>query len=282
MENIKISYNMLVFGEEDIDVGIARLAKYGYDGVDIVGEPSKYDVQTINRSLIEHNIQASSICAVFSPERDFVSSKIDVRRNAVAYVKECIDFAAAIKAKAISVQATACMKIESEADERREWNWAIEGIKEAGLYAKTKEINLTLEAWNRYETYLINRVEQALHMVNDIDLPNVGVMGDTYHMNIEEVNLGDAIRSVGKKLYYLHIADSNRAAPGRGHIDFEEVAQALRDIQYDGWISMELLPAAANPFGGKICKEFYDQYSDESIKFLKELFNKDDIKGEKI
>lgn len=274
MGNIKISYNTLVYAGEDISAGIARLAKFGYDGVDFVGEPEQYDAEKICRLLDEHHIEASSICAIFNEQRDFVSSEPAIRANAIAYVKSCVDFAAVIGAKAISVQATACMKINAEASEEEEWSWAVKGIKEAGLYAKEKGIRLTLEAWNRYETYLINRLEQALRMVNDINLPNVGVMGDTYHMNIEEINMADAIRKVGNKLYYLHIADSNRAAPGRGHINFDEIAKALRDIGYNGWISMELLPAAANPFSGKRCEEFYDQYSEESITFLKNLFEK--------
>lgn len=274
MEDIKIAYNTLVYAGEDISIGIARLSKYGYDGVDFVGEPSQYDTGEICRLLKEHNIEASSICAIFNEQRDFVSSNSAIRENAITYVKSCVDFAAAIHAKAISVQATACMKINSEASEEEEWNWAVEGIRAAGLYAQEKGIRLTLEAWNRYETYLINRLEQAYKMVNDIDLPNVGVMGDTYHMNIEEIDMADAIRKVCNKLYYLHIADSNRAAPGRGHINFEEIARALRDINYTGWISMELLPPAANPFSGKRCEEFYDQYSEESITFLKNLFEK--------
>jgi len=274
MGNIKISYNTLVYAGEPISEGIARLAKYGYDGVDFVGEPSQFDTKEICSLLDKYNIEASSICAIFTVQRDFVSSNPDIRKNAIAYVKSCVDFAAAINAKAISVQATACMKINSEASEEEEWNWAVEGIREAGLYAKEKGIRLTLEAWNRYETYLLNRLEQSLKMVNDINLPNVGVMGDTYHMNIEEDNMGDAIRKVGSKLYYLHIADSNRAAPGRGHINFDEIAKALRDINYDGWVSMELLPPAANPFSGKRCEEFYDQYTEESIVFLKKLFER--------
>ncbi len=265
---------MLVYANEDISKGIERLARFGYDGVDIVGEPANYDIANIRMLLKDKSIEASSICAIFNPQRDFVSSNAEVRQGAVEYVKSCVDFAAGVGAKAISVQATACMKIEPEAAPQDEWRWAVDGIRTAGEYAKTQGINLTLEAWNRYETYLINRLEQALAMVNDIDLDNVGVMGDTYHMNIEEINMGDAIRSVGDKLYYLHIADSNRAAPGRGHIDFDEVARALRDIKYNGWISMELLPAAANPFGGKICEEFYDQYSKESIEFLNGLFER--------
>jgi sugar phosphate isomerase/epimerase len=274
MGEIKISYNTLVYAGEDISKGITRLAKFGYDGIDFVGEPAQYDTIKICTLLNENKIEASSICAIFNSERDFVSSKPKIRAQAIQYVKECVDFAAAIKAKAISVQATACMKIDAEASEKKEWSWGVSGIREAGIYAQEKGIRLTLEAWNRYETYLINRLDQALAMVNDINLSNVGVMGDTYHMNIEETNLGDAIRHVGDKLYYLHIADSNRAAPGRGHIDFDEIAKALRDINYSGWVSMELLPAAANPFAGKVCKEFYDQYSKESIVFLKKLFER--------
>ena len=270
--SIKISYNTLVYVDEDVEKSIARLAKFGYDGVDFVGEPSRYDVEEVNKLLKQYGIRASSICAVFNTERDFVSSNPEIRKNAIEYVKSCADFASAIGAHSISVQATTCMKINAEAPADQEWAWGVAGLREAGQYALEKGIRLTLEAWNRYETYLINRCSQALSMVNDINLPNVGVMGDTYHMNIEETNLGDALREVGDKLYYLHIADSNRAAPGRGHIDFKEVAQALRDIHYDGWVSMELLPAAADPFGGKVCEEFYDQYTEESIVFLKKLF----------
>jgi sugar phosphate isomerase/epimerase len=274
MGEIKISYNTLVYAGEDISKSIARLAKFGYDGVDFVGEPTQYDTTKICALLNENKIEASSICAIFNSERDFVSSKPKIRSQAVQYVKDCVDFAAIIQARAISVQVTACMKINAEASEEEEWAWGVSGIREAGLYAEKKGIRLTLEAWNRYETYLINRLDQALAMVKDINLPNVGVMGDTYHMNIEETNLGNALRNVGDKLYYLHIADSNRAAPGRGHIDFDEIAKALRDINYNGWVSMELLPAAANPFSGKVCNEFYDQYSEESIVFLKKLFDR--------
>lgn len=275
MSKIKYSYNTLVYAGEDIELGIARLARYGYDGVDFVGEPATTDAKRIKELLARYGIEASSICAIYTPERDLVSSNENIRKNAVSYVKSCVDFASAIGAKGISVTPTACMKIHPEADLKTEWAWAVQGIREAGKYALEKGIRLTLEAWNRYETYLVNRLEQSLAMVKEIDLPSVGCMGDTYHMNIEETDIADAFRLVGDKLYYVHIADSNRAAPGRGHIDFKSIAQALKDINYEGFISMELLPAAADPFmvlNGARCEEFYDQYTKESIEFLKKLF----------
>ena len=271
--NVKISYNTLVYAGENIADGIRRLAKFGYDGVDFVGEPDQFDTAEICRLLKENNIEASSICAIFTNERDFVSDDPVIRKQAVEYMKKCVDFSVAIGAKSISTQVTANMKIDADAPFETAWKWAVEGLKEAGEYALKNNIRLTLEAWNRYETYLITKLDMALKMVNEVGLENVGVMGDTFHMNIEESNMGDAIRNVGKTLYYLHIADSNRAAPGRGHIDFEEIAQALKDIDYNGWISMELLPAAANPFSGIVQEEFYDQYTEESITYLKKLFS---------
>lgn len=276
--NIKYSYNTLVYAGEDITKGIERLAKYGYDYVDFIGEPEHQKPKKILKSLETNNIEASSICALFTKERDLVSSTESIRKNTIKYIKDCVDFAEAIGAKCISVQATANMKIKPEADRVTEINWAIEGLKNAGMYALEKGVKLTLEAWNRYETYLVNRMEQALEIVNKVDLPSVGCMADTYHMNIEEDNIADAIRLTGDKLFYVHVADSNRKAPGRGHIDFKAFAKALKDIDYNGTLSMELLPAAADPFmvlEGEGSPEFYDQYTKESIQFLKNLFKEE-------
>jgi sugar phosphate isomerase/epimerase len=269
---IKFSYNTLVYGSEDIELGIKRIAGFGYDAAEFVGEPETMDPKRIRNLLDKYHIEASSICAIYTPERDLVSSNLEIRKNAKQYLKQCVDFAKVIGAKGISVTPTANMKIHAEADRSTETTWAAQGIKEAGLYAGEHGIRLTIEAWNRYETYLINRLEQSLELVNEVNLPNVGCMGDTYHMNIEETDMARAIRNVGKKLYYVHFADSNRAAPGQGHIDFRPIAQALIDIQYEGYISMELLPPFADPFSGVRCEEFYDQYTKESITYLKTLF----------
>ncbi|MDQ1005468.1 sugar phosphate isomerase/epimerase [Neobacillus niacini] len=273
---IKYSYNTLVYAGEDIETSIARLAKYGYDGVEFVGEPEQMDADRIKELLDKYNIEASTICAIYNAERDLVSSNENIRKNAVNYLKSCVDFASKIGAKGISLTPTACMKIYEEADRETELKWAEEGIREAGIYAGEHGVRLTVEAWNRYENYLINRLEQSLELVNRVNLPSVGVMGDTYHMNIEEVDIADTIRMVGDKLYHLHIADSNRAAPGRGHIDFKPIAQALRDINYSGYLTMELLPPFADPFNGTRCEEFYDQYTEESIVFLKKLFKEEE------
>ncbi len=273
---MKYAYNTLVYAGESIEESIERLARFGYDGVEFVGEPAQLNTKTIVAELVRHNIQASHICSIYTPERDLSSSNDQIRRNAVAYVKSVADFAATIGAASMGVTPTANMRIHHEADVPQEWAWAVEGIREAGHYAANQNIRLTIEPWNRYETCLVTRVGQSRQMVDEIDLDNVGCMGDTFHMNLEETDIAEAFRTAGDKLFYVHIADSNRAAPGRGHIDFRPIAQALRDVGYNSYLSMELLPAAADPFAvltGSRQDEFYDQYTEESIAYLRRLFD---------
>lgn len=271
---MRYAYNTLVYGQEPLERGIARLARFGYDGVEIVGEPATMDAAAIRNSLDEHGIGASGICAIYTPERDLVSSRAEIRRAAVEYVKQCVDFAVRLGGEVISVTPTACMKIRPEAPVEQELRWAATGIHEAGLYAGEHGIRLAVEPWNRYETYLVNRVEHSLALVEEIDLPSVGCMADTFHMAIEETDVAAALRSVVHRLYHVHFADSDRAAPGHAHTDFRPLVAVLLEGGYAGFVSFELLPAAGDPFlalaGGR-APEFLDEYTESAIRYVKTI-----------
>ena len=162
-------------------------------------------------------------------------------RKAVDYVRAVADFAAAAGAATIIVAPSAVMKtapLASRADERK---WAIESIREGGQYAASVGVDVSLEPWNRYETYFLNRLDQAIDLLLETGLENGGVMGDTFHMNIEEASIPDALRSAKGLLNHVHLADSNRAVAGRGHTDFKPILQALLDIDYDGYLSFEVM-----------------------------------------
>jgi sugar phosphate isomerase/epimerase len=130
------------------------------------------------------------------------------------------------------------------ADERR---WAVEGIRAGGEYAASLGVDVALEPWNRYETYFLNRLEQAVALWQETGLANGGVMGDTFHMNIEEASMVGALRSAGKLLSHVHLADSNRAVAGRGHTDFRPILEALAEIGYDGYLSFEVMAPSGDP-----------------------------------
>ncbi|HIP99164.1 TPA: sugar phosphate isomerase/epimerase, partial [Candidatus Bipolaricaulota bacterium] len=104
------------------------------------------------------------------------------------------------------------------------------------------------EALNRYESHLVNTAAQALAVVEEVGSPALGVLLDTYHMNIEEADLPGAIHLVGGRLQLVHVADSNRRAPGRGHIPFRELLAALEGIGYRGPLIVECTAPGPDPF----------------------------------
>ena len=135
--------------------------------------------------------------------------------------------AAAVNSTTMIVAPSPVGKIEAMTSEKDEMNYAIDSIQKVGEYAKSVGTNISIEPWNRYETYFINRLEQAEKILDNLSLDNAGIHGDTFHMSIEEVNIADAYKKMGK-IKPLSSCDSNRAAPGTGHTDFKPILQALK------------------------------------------------------
>lgn len=271
---LKYAYNMLVYGSESLDLGIQRIAKYGYDFVEIVGEPTKTSIPFVKQALKANNIEVSTIISIFTPERDLVSSNKSIRENTIKYMKSNVDFAVQLDAKIVTLTPTACMKIRQEVAREIEWEWAVTGALEVATYANENGVKIAVEPWNRYESYLINRLDQSIDFCKQVDSPGIGVMADTFHMSIEDSDIPAAIKRAGKNLIHVHLADSNRAAPGRGHLNFTEIVEVLNQIGYKGVCSFELLPAAGDVWGvlsGDGAEEFKDQYTYEAITYMKKI-----------
>jgi len=273
----KYAYNSLVYYGEDVDTSVKRVARFGYDALELYGEPEEYDPAHVQKLCSDYGITISSICSIYTDERDLASPDEKIRQDGIDYMKRVADLAAATGCPVMIVAPTACMKMTRWKDFNEEWKWAVESIQKGGEYAGSVDVNLTIEAWNRYETYFLNRLDQCLKLMKDVGLTNVGVMGDTFHMNIDEASIPDAFRLAGKHLNHMHLADSNRAAPGKGHLDFVPIMQALKDIEYSGYLSFELLPASADPFGTLKKgggREFFDDYTEQAITYMKEIEKK--------
>lgn len=273
-DRFRYAYNSLVYFGEDLSESIDRVARYGYDAIEIVGEPTKIDPEKVLRMTKRAGIGVSSICSIYTADRDLVHPDPDARRSAVQYVKDLSDFAATMECPTVVVHPTANMKIKPLADPEQEWAWAVESIREAGEYAAQRGVGFSLEAWNRFETYFVNRLDQARSLWADTGLSNGGVQGDTFHMNIEEASIADAFRASKGVLQHVHLADSDRTAPGGALIDFEPIIDALVEIGYDKYLSFELLPAAADPFSGGRHEEFFDRYTERAIRTIKAVEEK--------
>jgi sugar phosphate isomerase/epimerase len=268
----KYAYNALVYYGEDVAKSVDRVARFGYDAIEIVGEPEQFDAGRIKKLADDAGIAVSSICSLYTPERDLAHPDPAARARAVQYVKDVAAFASEMDCPTIIVHPTANGKTARLASEEEERNWAVEAIREAGEYAAPLGVSLSLECWNRYETYFLNRLEQAASLWQEVGLDNGGIQGDTFHMNLEEDSIAGAFREHGHLLQHVHLADSNRAAPGSGHLDFAPILQSLADVDYEGYLSFELLPAFADPFAalaGGGGDDFFDRYTEQAIRETK-------------
>lgn len=272
---LKYSYSVLVYHGEDIARSFERLARFGYDGIELIGEPAQYDAARVRRLSAETGVAVSSICSLFAGEqRDLVHPDPANRRRAVQYVREVADLAAAVGAPVMIVAPSPVFKTARLADPEAEWAWAVEGIRAGADHAASVGVKLCIECWNRYETYFLNSIGQGLALMRAVAHPAVGVMCDTFHMNIEDPSMVAAIHAAGPDLLHVHFADNNRAAPGTGHTDFRPVVKALREIDYRGYVAFELLPPSADPFG--VLKaggggQFLDPYTKQAIETIRGL-----------
>lgn len=143
----------------------------------------------------------------------------------------------------------------------REWGYAVGSVRKAAAYAEQKGVLLAIEPINRYESFLINNVDQALRFISEVDSEAVNLHLDTFHMNIEEPDPAEAIRKAGSPLVNMHVSDSQRGPVGHGHIDFAAIMKALKEIDYQGALTMEPLPPEPDALR--------DAYAEECITRLR-------------
>ena len=271
MERFRYSYNFIGYSGEEISRSIDRVARLGYEAVEVEGEPEKVDPGRVRKLLDDAGLAASSVCPSFTAGRDLSHPDPDVRTDAMDYVRKVAELAHAVGAPTIIVAPTVYLRTQPVADPKDEWQWAVESVRSAGEYAASLGVDVSLECWNRYGTYMLNRLEQGVRMWRETGLENGGVMADTYHMNIEERSLPEAIRETGELLNHVHLSDSNRLAPGWGHIDFGEILRTLQEIGYGGYLAFELILPPGSPSDGTGSAEALDDTTEQAIQHLRRL-----------
>lgn len=270
----KYSATQWIYGNESLEDSLKRLKKFGYQGVELAGEPYTIDIEETKELLTKYELECSSICGIFTRERDLSSSNDEIRKKAVEYVKRSVDLAKTLHASTLIVVPTCVGKLSPETTLEEEWNNAIQSVKEAGLYAKEQGITIAIEALNRYETYLVNNLTLALRFVEEVNVEGVGIMADLFHMSIEERDMRDSIMKISRYLAHVHIADNTREAAGLGQTNFAPVISLLKELGYKGYITMEFLPAVSNPYvasGLQGEANVFDDFTKQSIKHMKEI-----------
>jgi len=223
----------------DLERNLKFLSNLGYDGFELfLLNPSSIRADWLNRKRKEYGLEVSAVGTGLLYTRlglSFSSPDPEVRRKAVERFKEYIELSSKLSAPVI------VGSVRGRCERRHEGLQHLrECFQECQAHAEERSTVLLLEPMNRYETNLINTVEQALDFIRD--LKGCKLLADTFHMNIEEVSLTQALLKAGEKLHHLHLADSNRLAPGRGHLSFQEIFSTLRSMKFGGFVSAEILP----------------------------------------
>jgi D-psicose/D-tagatose/L-ribulose 3-epimerase len=256
-----------------------KVESMGFDILEIsIENPGLIDVKAVKETLQKNQLNGI-ICGAFGPERNICSSAPKIRDNARAYILWLIDAAAQIGSETVCGPMYSSVgkdHIEDMVERQKEWERAVEGIKEMAEVARKRGIKLALEPLNRFETDMINVVSQGLKFIEETGMDNVGFHLDTFHMHLEEKDSAEAIRKAGKKVFHFHACENDRGVPGTGQVRWNEIARALKEIDYQGPVVIESFTNQVKEIARAVCiwREIapsQDAIATQGLKFLKVL-----------
>jgi len=251
---MKIGMNMLLWTnhvtEEHYHI-VDDLKETGYDGIELyMGEGDVAHYTKLGNHFADLSLGVTTVTGL-APDENISSDDSSIRQAGLDRLKWAIDNAEALGAENI------CGPIHSSfayfsrqpptQDERKH---SAEMLRLASEYAESTNIMLCPEALNRFECYLYNTMADLKTLVEAVDHPNLGAMYDTHHSNIEEKSQSEALKTIAPVLQHIHISENDRGTPGSGQVQWNDVFSAIKEIGYDGWLTIEafstIIPEFAN------------------------------------
>jgi sugar phosphate isomerase/epimerase len=267
-----------IYGDLPLREVLVRIADAGCDGAEIAGEPDRWSAGEVRGWLEETHLAPLALtasCKVPQTRRDLAHPDPAIREEGVAYVRDCVAWGADIGVPVVQMLPSGETRLAPLATRDEEWRWSVQALRTAAADAESRGVGVAIEPLNRYEAYLVTTVEDALAYVEDVGSPNVGITVDVFHAGIEDRSPAVAVRTAGSRLFHLHLADSNRRALGRGHLDVLAIAAAVRAVDYRGSIILEVVPPGASPYDvldRDRALQIVDEYVRESVRVLRQAF----------
>ena len=244
--------------KDDFKESIKKVADLGYDAVELaIRDPNKTNINEIKKLLAQYHLAMPAIGtgqAYGEEGLSFSDPDPEVRQMAVQRIKDHMDLAIGLGGAQVIIGLIRGT-VKPGMDKGEAEKLFIQSIVECLEYKP--KVTLTLEPINRYETNLYNDTRSAREIIDKIGSSNLRMLVDTFHMNIEEPDLVESITHAKGYISHVHFADSNRWAPGSGHIGFEAILDALKRIGYQGAISAEILPKPTPDDCLKLTIEYY-------------------------
>ena len=272
----KIGMNLLLWGteiDESLFPVLEEIKKAGYDGVEIpIFDTNPSHWKNWRKKLDELELDRIAV-TINGPDHNQISTDPIARKNTLERNKQALECASVLGSTLMTgpfhsaLGAFSGTKVSAE-----EKSWAKENLHGLAEYAETLGITLGLEYLNRFESYLVSCADELIELVNDINHPACKMMFDTFHANIEEKNMATAIEKMGDRLVHVQLSENDRATLGRGHVDFPLVLQALKNINYQGMISIEAFSTKLS--AANIWRKMFDsemQLVTDSYNYIKSI-----------
>jgi len=254
-----------------------KIKQMGYDVVEIpVEDPALIDIKKVKEALLQHELEPV-ICGAFGPSRDLTHDDPAYHQTSFEYIQACLDICEALGAEFFAgpmYSAVGKARLVSAEQKKVEWDRAVTNLQKVSRMAEARGLKLALEPLNRFESDLINRAEDVMRLINDINHPAAGVLLDGFHMNIEEPDIEKAILLAGDKLLHVQVSENYRGTPGTGQTRWDAYKRGLSAINYSGVVSIESFTPEVKELAGAVCiwrplVPSQDAFASDGLKFLK-------------
>ncbi len=232
-----------IYGDLPLSEIAQRVARLGFDGVELLADPAGPAAEA-RRILDDHGL---TVLSVIPANVDLAHPDAGRRRAAVDHYLTLVEFAAGLGHPLVTLHG-AVGRVAALSSQAEDYALFVDSVRQVAEAAAQRELRVVIEVLNRYESHLVNTASQAVAFVAHVGAPNLGVLLDAFHMNIEERDPVAALRLAGERCWLYHVGDSNRQGIGRGHTDFAAQLAALAEIGYAGPIVLECLAAGPDPF----------------------------------
>ncbi|MDQ2803871.1 MAG: sugar phosphate isomerase/epimerase [Pseudomonadota bacterium] len=225
---------------EPLETTLKRIKRLGFESIEISGQPQQYPVDGTRRLLDQHGIRCWGAVTLTLGERNLAAKDPTQRAQSVEYMKSVVQMAGDLGGKIVTVVPATVGKVVPDGRPEEEWQWVTDALREVYELSERLKVRLALEPLNRFETYFLNRADQAVALAEAVG-PNCGVCLDAFHLNIEEEDMFAAIRGAKGRLADFHVADNNRLAAGMGALEWPRIVRTLKEVGYDGALTNEFV-----------------------------------------
>lgn len=276
---MKLGANTFIWSgacDQAVENLLPLIKEKGFDGVEVPLFRAADFPALKFRKAVEANGLECNVCSVLVDGMSLISDDGVLRKKTINHLKDLIKTAADVNARIMAGPIYAPVGyLPGRRRTTDEWNWAVEAYQTLGETLSAHHVTLAIEPLNRFETFFLNTASDAAALAEEVNHPSVGILFDTFHANIEEKDIARGFRTVGKHLKHVHTCENDRGIPGSGHVEWGPFFQVLRDLKYDGWLTIESFGFALGDLSAAAAiwrdiEKSPDSIAFEGIRFLKQ------------